>query len=248
MPIIKNACFTPNSTGKTAIVLLVTIIKNLSAMIKVLLVDDHKILRDGIKALFKNSKEVKVIGECDDGSQVLGFVQNNDTDVILMDIMMSDINGIETTKLVKEAIPNMKILALSMHNDYSYIQQMLEAGAHGYILKNTSSEEMLTAIHRVYEGKNFFTQDVTDIVMNSYVGGSKQKSHEQDEELVEALTTRELDVLRLIADEYTNNEIGEKLFISRRTVDTHRRNLLQKLGVKNSIGLIRFAYNNSLID
>jgi DNA-binding NarL/FixJ family response regulator len=217
-------------------------------MIKVLIVDDHKILRDGIKALLKGNKEITVVGECEDGNQVLQFLNDTPTDVVLMDIMMENVNGIETTRLLKEYYPDVKVIAVSMHNDYSYIQRMLEAGANGYVLKNTSSNEMVTAIIRVFEGKTFFTQDVTDIVMKNHMTSDEDKRKMPDAELIKSLTRREIDVLKLIADEYTNNEIAEKLFISRRTVDTHRRNLLQKIGAKNSIGLIRFAYSTGLID
>ena len=218
-------------------------------MINILIVDDHKILRDGIKAIFKDSKDIKIVGECEDGSEVSIFLQKNKIDVILMDIMMPTLNGIETTKIIKEHYPEIKILALSMHNDYNYIQEMLEVGASGYILKNTSGDEMLKAIQRIYDGKTFFTQEVTDIVMDSYLHGSANKTEKNlNMGILEELTEREIDVLKLIAEEYTNKEIGDKLFISRRTVDTHRRNLIRKIGAKNSIGLIRFAYNHGLID
>lgn len=218
-------------------------------MIKILIVDDHKILRDGIKSIFSKSKEIKIIGECGDGSEVSEFLKDHNIDVILMDITMPKLNGIETTKIIKEQYPDIKILALSMHNDYHYIQKMLEVGANGYILKNTSGEEMTRAIKQVYEYKTFFTQEVTDIVMSSYLNDQTSKTKTaKNSDLLKKLTERELDVLRLIADEFTNSEIGEKLYISRRTVDTHRRNLLHKIGAKNSIGLIRFAYNNGIIE
>lgn len=217
-------------------------------MIKVLLVDDHKIVRDGIAALLENEKNIKLVGECTDGSEVLGFLADNKVDVILMDIMMKNLNGIETSKLVLEKYPDIKILTLSMNQDYDYIQEMLKLGAAGYILKNTGAEELLNAIKIVAEGKPYFSPEVTDVVMNKYMNKSEERTPTgKNPGLVAELTNREIEVLQLIAQEYTNVEIAEKLFISRRTVDTHRRNLLQKLGAKNSIGLIRFAYNNGLI-
>lgn len=217
-------------------------------MIKVLIVDDHKIVRDGIKALLQNTKNIQWVGDCKDGSEVVGFLNNKVVDVILMDIMMETINGIEASKIVLEKYPDIRILALSMNNEYDYIQEMLKVGAAGYILKNSSYEDLVTAIETVATGKPYFSPEVTDIVMNKYMHqGKKTKSTSKNQSLVDQLTKRELEILELIAQELTNIEIAEKLFISRRTVDTHRRNLLQKIGVKNSIGLIRFAYSNGLI-
>jgi DNA-binding NarL/FixJ family response regulator len=218
-------------------------------MIKVLVVDDHKIVRDGIAALLKESKNIKLAGDCKDGNEVLGFLATHDVDVILMDILMEDVNGIEATKMVFEKYPDIKVLTLSMNKDYDYIQEMLKVGANGYILKNTSGDDLVKAIETVAEGKPYFSPEVTDVVMNNYMTPeSKRNKTSKNKDIAAQLTNREIEVLQLIAQEMTNNEIAEKLFISRRTVDTHRRNLLQKLGVKNSIGLIRFAYNNGLIE
>ncbi|MDA3911074.1 MAG: response regulator transcription factor [Bacteroidales bacterium] len=217
-------------------------------MISVLIVDDHKILRDGISAIFKTDSDIEIVGECEDGSEVLGFLKSNKVDVILMDIMMPKMNGIDCTKLVKSEYPKIKILAMTMHNESSYIHAMLEVGANGYILKNTSGDEMHKAILRVFEGKPYFASEVTDVIMNSYLQPTKSKENKNKITMDVDLTKRELDILKLITEEYTNKEIGEQLNISSRTVDTHRRNLLRKIGAKNSIGLIRFAYNSGLID
>lgn len=217
-------------------------------MIKVLLVDDHMIVRDGIAALLNDAKNIKLVGDCKDGSEVLGFLGDNPVDVILMDIMMDSINGIEASKMVLDKYPEIKILTLSMNNDYDYIQEMLKVGAAGYILKNTGGADLISAIETIASGKPYFSPEVTDIVMNNYMNPADQKkSSNKSPELVKQLTKREIEILELIAQEFTNVEIAERLFISRRTVDTHRRNLLQKLAVKNSIGLIRFAYSNGLI-
>ncbi|MFO7880166.1 MAG: response regulator [Bacteroidales bacterium] len=218
-------------------------------MIKVLVVDDHKIVRDGIAALLKHNKNIKLVGDCKDGNEVIPFMDKHDVDVVLMDIMMEDVNGIEATKMIFDKYPETKVLTLSMNNDYDYIHEMLKVGANGYILKNTSGEDLVKAIETVAEDKPYFSPEVTDIVMNNYMQPeSTRKKTSKNKELADLLTKREIEVLQLIAQEFTNVEIAEKLFISRRTVDTHRRNLLQKLGVKNSIGLIRFAYSNGLIE
>jgi DNA-binding NarL/FixJ family response regulator len=217
-------------------------------MISVLIVDDHKILRDGISAIFDKDSKIKIAGECNDGTEVLDFLKKNKVDVILMDIMMPKMNGIDCTKLVKSEYPEIKVLAMTMHNESSYIQAMLEVGANGYILKNTSGEEMHKAILMLNEGKSYFTNEVTDVVMNSYLHPETNKAKNNKIALDIDLTKREVDILKLITEEYTNKEIGEQLNISSRTVDTHRRNLLRKIGAKNSIGLIRYAYNSGLIE
>ncbi|MEA1874315.1 MAG: response regulator transcription factor [Bacteroidota bacterium] len=217
-------------------------------MISVLIVDDHKILRDGISAIFKTNGDIKVIGECEDGDEVLDFLKTHKVDVILMDIMMPKMNGIDCTKMVKSKHPKIKILTMSMHNESNYIQSMLEVGANGYILKNTSGEEMHKAIKMVNEGKPYFANEVTNVIMNSYLHPEKKSTKTNKISMETELTKRETDVLKLITDELTNKEIGKQLNISSRTVDTHRRNLLQKIGAKNSIGLIRYAYNSGLIE
>jgi DNA-binding NarL/FixJ family response regulator len=220
-------------------------------MISVLIVDDHKILRDGISAIFQKSNDIKIVGECEDGDAVLDFLKTKHADVILMDIMMPNLNGIEATKLVKSEYPKIKIVTMSMHNDVSYIHAMIESGASGYILKNTSAEEMNKAIIQIYEGKTYFASEVTQSVMNSYVQTQNNEitqTKKTNYNIDINLTHREIDVLKLIAEENTNKEIGDKLNISNRTVDTHRRNLLRKTGAKNSIGLIRFAFNLGIIE
>lgn len=217
-------------------------------MIKVLIVDDHKIVRDGISALLKQSKDINFTGECTDGSEVMGFLTNNKVDVILMDIAMHNTNGVEASKMVKEKYPDIRILALSMNDDFEYINEMMKVGVEGYCLKNTSGEELEKAIRVINDGNHYYSQEVTNIVMTSHMQTGKKTKKTPDKHLVEQLTKREIEILQLIAQEYTNVEIAEKLFISRRTVDTHRRNLLQKIGVKNSIGLIRFAYTNGLLE
>lgn len=217
-------------------------------MISVLIVDDHKILRDGIAAIFKKNSDIKIIGECKDGDEVLDFLKNHKVDVILMDIMMPKMNGIDCTKLVKSDFPEIKVLGMTMHNESSYIQAMMETGANGYILKNSSGEEMQKAIIKVHKGDPYFASEVTNVIMNSYLQPTRSEKKRTNKLIDVNLTNREIDILKLITEELTNKEIGEQLNISSRTVDTHRRNLLRKIGAKNSIGLIRFAYNSGLIE
>ena len=216
-------------------------------MIDILLVDDHHIIRDGIKSLLGKVPEVNVIGECDNGVQALEFLENQQPQIILMDINMPKMNGIDATQDIMAKYPGMKILVLTMHNEISYISKILKAGAKGYVIKTTDKSELVKAIRELNDGRNYFSEEVTQAMMNKFMKNS-QKVSSNTLVSVEDLTNRELEVLILIAEELTNHEIADKLFISSRTVDTHRRNLLQKLGVKNTAGLVKFAMQNGLVE
>lgn len=217
-------------------------------MIKILLVDDHKIIRDGLKALLYGEERLEIIGECNDGDEVLPFTKENDVDVILMDINMPNMNGIDATSAVVESDENIKVIALTMHNEDSYISKILKAGASGYVLKNTGKAGLVNAIVKVHEEGNYFTEEVASIMMSKYMKKSSQVKQANILVSLEDLTKREIEILQMIAEELTNNEIAKKLFISPRTVDTHRRNLLQKLAVKNTAGLVKFAIQNGLVE
>jgi len=216
-------------------------------MINLLLVDDHKIIRDGIKALLNDIEGIKIIGECNNGVEVLDSMSKKEVNVILMDVNMPKLNGIEATKTVIEKYPKTSILALTMHNEETYISKMLNAGASGYVLKNTNKEELINAINRVNDGENYFNTEVTDIMMSKFLKNPKIKRVLKSNVSIEDLTPREIEVLKLITEELTNSEAAERLEISPRTIDTHRRNLIQKLGVKNSVGLVKFALQNGLV-
>ncbi|OFX52081.1 MAG: hypothetical protein A2046_06045 [Bacteroidetes bacterium GWA2_30_7] len=216
-------------------------------MIKVLIVEDHKILRDGLKAALSGNKEIKVIGECEDGNQVMDFLEKNPIDVILMDIKMPIMNGIDATQQVIEKYPNMKILVLSMHNEEAYITKIFKAGASGYILKNTSISEMIDGIKKVHSGEIFYSLEVANIMVSKYMNKTIKAKSKNFTVTIDDLTKREREIIKLISNEFTNQEIADKLFISARTVDTHRRNLLQKLGVKNTAGLVKFAMVNEML-
>ncbi|MFZ5552159.1 MAG: response regulator [Bacteroidota bacterium] len=217
-------------------------------MIKLLLVDDHKIIRDGIRSLLSSSSEIEISGECEDGDEVEAFLKDTPVDVILMDINMKRMNGIDATEYIMKKFPGTRILALSMHNEEVYIAKILKAGALGYILKNTGKEELIEAINKVNGQENYFSKEVSDIMMSKYLKTQKKSNTSKSLITLEELTKREIEILKLIATEMTNTEIGEKLFISSRTVDTHRRNLLQKLQVKNTAGLVRFALENGITE
>ena len=211
--------------------------------LKVLIVDDHKILRNGLTSLLKVSDIVSDIYELDNGKAAIDFVKKHkDIDVILMDIKMPDINGIEATKIILDENPDIKIIALTMHDDKNYISEMVNAGAKGYLLKNTEFDELVFAIKEVYKGDMFFSSQVTSIITTS-ITARKPKT----DVTLDQLTKREIQILKLIAEEYTNQEIADKLFLSPRTIDTHRRNLLIKIGARNTAGLVKFAIKHKLI-
>ncbi|HMU08602.1 MAG TPA: response regulator transcription factor [Ferruginibacter sp.] len=207
-------------------------------MIRLFIVDDHPVVIEGIHALLQNEKGIEWAGQAMNAQSCLGFFVNNTADVVLMDISMPGMDGVELCALMKEKYPKIMILGLSTFNQGLYIKKMVENGASGYILKNSSKEELIKAIQAVHEGCIYFSGEV-GIALQEY-----QKSSMTE---LPALTAREKEVLGLIAEGYTNPQIAEKIFLSSFTVDSHRKNLLAKLAVKNTASLIRLAVEKKLI-
>jgi DNA-binding NarL/FixJ family response regulator len=213
-------------------------------MIKVLLADDHKIFRDGIRSILEKEKDIQVVEEASDGKEVLDKITKIDVDVILLDIDIGRPNGIEICEILKREHPGVRILILSMMGLHDFIIQALEKGATGFLLKNTGKDEVLTAIRTVAKGDSYFSREVSTILIEHL---NKPRAAKKRIAGI-PLSPREIEVLKLISQEYSNPEIAEKLFISIRTVDTHRRNLLEKLGVKNTAGLVKYAIQKGLIE
>lgn len=213
-------------------------------MIRIIIADDHQMFIDGLKALLKTQKQFAITGEALNGKQLLQVLNTQDADIILMDVNMPEMDGAEATRQIKQQYPQTKVIMLTMFNTRDYIEKLLKAGADGYILKNTGKEELILAIETVYRGESFFSREVTDKIME---GLQKKKSAETDPLLTE-LTEREKDVLKLIVQELTTNEISEKLHISTHTVETHRKNLISKLQVKNIAGLVKYAIQYGLAE
>ncbi len=211
-------------------------------MIRILIADDHKIIVDGIKALLSKEEDIVVVAEVENGKQAIEAVKEKEINIIVMDIAMPVLNGLEATKKIKELQPNIKILALTMHEDEQYFNRIMDLGASGYILKNTGHAELVKAINTVYSGQNYFSNEVASKLIMKKYQVTRDTSMDQAQ-----LTKREIEVLRLISEEFKNHEIAEKLFVSTRTVDTHRRNLLQKLEAKNTAGLVKYAIANGII-
>ena len=216
----------------------------LEIMINILIADDHKVFRDGIISILGEVPDMNIIGEASDGREVLSQLEGLAPDVILMDITMGESNGIDTTKIVKQRYPLIKVLVLSMHGESAYIVKMLEAGASGYLLKDAGKDEMIRAIRTVAEGNTYYSHRVSSAIVEHLT--NPNRLHQKTKQI--PLTKREIDVLRLIAEEYTNPEIANTLHISLRTVDTHRRNLLEKLKLKNTAGLVKYAIKNGLVE
>ncbi|RNC84403.1 MAG: DNA-binding response regulator [Balneola sp.] len=215
------------------------------ANIHILIVDDHKIVRDGIQSLLANDPDIVIVGEAGNGQEAIQQISapEHKIDLVIMDINMPIMDGIEATQEIKKTNPNIKILALTMVNEQHHIRKMIEVGASGYILKSSSQQELILAIHKIVEGSHYFSEEAAQSILRDMVNPVLSK---KASDISMQITDREKDVLRLIVDEFTNQEIAEKLFISVRTVDAHRRNLLQKIGAKNTAGLVKFALENEL--
>lgn len=214
------------------------------ATIKILLADDHDIVRDGIQSLLEDEIGFEIVAEAKTGNEAVEACSEYKIDLVIMDISMPEMDGIEATKQIKEQHPGIKILALTMMDEDQHIRKMIEAGASGYILKSSDKDELIEAITTILDGRHYFSDDATQSVMMDLVKGtSKKKSADPAQ-----LTDRELEVLELIVKEHTNQQIAEELYISTRTVDAHRRNLLQKTGANNTAGLVTYAIKHNLVD
>lgn len=216
------------------------------AEIKILIVDDHQIVRDGLKNYMKNDDLITVVGEATDGHEAYDLIPKVNPDVVLTDISMEGMNGIDLSKKVRSDYPDIKVLVLSMMNEHQYIKTMLDVGVHGYLLKTSGEEEIKRGISAVHSGETYYSNEVTQIVMQSMTKRSTKKKV-QFAELM-PLTEREIEVLKLIVAQHSNPEIAELLFISPRTVDAHKRNLLEKTGAKNVAGLVLYALDNDMVD
>ena len=211
-------------------------------MIRVLIVDDHKIVIEGMKLLLQNHPNIEVAGTALSGEEAIDLLPNLCPDVVLLDINMPGLNGIDTCKKLLELQPILKVIAISMHKESSLIKLMLSNGAKGYVLKNAGQDEVIEAIEAVYMGKTYLDETVNEIIVSSVTSAKSSKV----ESPFPSLSRREKEILALILEEYTTQEIADKLFISFGTVETHRRNMLIKTGARNTAGLVRIALEYEL--
>ena len=212
--------------------------------IKVLIVDDHQIMLDGLVAILQSIPRVEILGTANNGLLAVTQVENGlSPDIIIMDIDMPVMNGLDATKKIKEINPRIKIITLSMHHEKGVIQSAIDSGSDGYMLKNSNREELQDGLETIFSGKKFFSTDVTFALLSNSENISVDKLSSE----LNDLTERELDVLKNICEGLSNKEIADKLFISHRTVDSHRTNLMRKLDVHNVAGLIKKAIKSGLL-
>ncbi|NGP87685.1 response regulator transcription factor [Fodinibius halophilus] len=212
--------------------------------INILLVDDHDIVRDGIRLLLEDEIGFNIIAEAENGQEAIQACEDYDIQFVIMDINMPKMDGIEATHKIKEQYPDIKILALTMMDEDEHIRNMIEAGASGYILKSSDKAELVDAITTILDGRHYFSEDATQRVMMDLVKSSGPNKKRDPANITE----REHEVLELIVKEYTNQQIADEFHISIRTVDAHRRNLLQKTGAKNTAGLVTYAIKHDLVE
>ncbi|MFT7387034.1 MAG: two-component system nitrate/nitrite response regulator NarL [Candidatus Endobugula sp.] len=204
-------------------------------MIKIILVDDHPLFREGIASRLNMHEGIDIIAEAENGKQLLEKLVDAKPDIVMMDISMPEMNGMDALEIVKEKFPDIRVIILSMHDDKEYIINVIRSGAEGYLLKDISGEEMITAIHKVYGGGKYFSGEVAHILVQ-----------EDTTDAGGVLTTREQLVLRLISHGNNNKSIANQLDISVRTVETHKRNIKQKLLIGTTSGLVRYAIEHRL--
>lgn len=213
--------------------------------IRILIADDHPLIAEGIKNTFENQPDFKVLAVVNNGQEAISYIEKNTIDIALLDINMPIMDGIECAKKIISEFKGVKIAMLSMYQESSIIKSLIEIGVKGYMLKTIPSDELLLAIKNIYNGKDYFTSDVT----KALISGDNSPSFNQftkKSSLVEELTSREKEIIKYLSQGLTNTQIGEKLFISPRTVDTHRTNIMRKIDVHNVASLIRFAFQNGL--
>ncbi|OGX81964.1 DNA-binding response regulator [Hymenobacter lapidarius] len=217
-------------------------------MIRILLADDHTILRDGIRALLSADADLEVVGEASNGAEVLSLLETTPADVVLMDVQMPVLDGFATVPEVRQRFPEVRVLVLTMLDHENYVTRMFEAGASGYVLKNATINEITHAIRTVAAGNSFLCTEIGMSMLYKAVAHAPGTPLISTDGVATAdLTARELEVLKLIAEGLTNGEISDKLFTSKRTIETHRQNIIAKTQAKNTAALIKLAVSRGLI-
>ena len=213
--------------------------------IRILLADDHAVVRSGLRMLLEAQPDFEIVGEAETGTEAVAMVDELHPDAVLMDIQMPDLNGIEATKIIKEKSPETAVLALTMHEDDHYFFEMLHAGASGYVLKRAAPDEVVQAIRTVCRGEVFLHPTMAKRLVTDYINRADKN---ESEKAYSNLTPREQEVLTLIAEGYSNAEIANDLYISIKTVDRHRENIMRKLNMHSRIDLVKYAIRTGLID
>lgn len=213
--------------------------------IKILIADDHPLIAEGIKNALENYKEFIVVATVENGQEALSFVKKTIIDIVLLDINMPKMDGIECAKKILKNFPETKVAMLSMHQEMSIIKELVSIGVKGYMLKTIPADELQIAINNIHNGKNYFNSEITKALLTGET--TSNAPYIKQSSLVNELTSREIEIIKLVSEGMTNSQIGEKLHISPRTVDSHRTNLMKKIEVRNVASLIRFAFKNGII-
>jgi len=212
--------------------------------IRILLADDHTVMRNGLRLLLERQRNLTVVGEASDGREAVRLTEQLSPDVVVMDIAMPNLNGIEAARQIMAANPDIAIVILSMHSDESYVIRALKAGARAYLLKDSAEGDLIAAIHAITDGKSFFSPAISRILVEDYM---RQLEQRHVEDTYELLTAREREILQLLAEGKTNKEVAAMLNLSIYTVETHRTHILQKLNLHNVPELILYAVRKGII-
>ena len=216
-------------------------------MIKLVLVDDHQLVRDGIKALIADEEDIQIIGEASSGKELFEFLQVKIPDIVILDISLPDISGIEIARRITETHSKVRVLMLSMYTNEEFILNALKAGARGYLPKNANRDELLEAIRAIYKGEEYYNELISNIMIRSFIRKSKDPQPEEDKKDV-SLTSRETEILKMSAEGHGNQQIAEKFDISIRTVESHKNHIMQKLKLKSTAEMIKYAIKNKIIE
>jgi DNA-binding NarL/FixJ family response regulator len=207
----------------------------------IIIVDDHALFRNGLKLLLNKSTKFKVIAEASNGKEFINLLNIVPVDIVLLDIQMPEMNGIEAAQIALKNCPNLKIITLSMYGDEEYYYKMVNLGVCGFLMKDSDIDEVFKALNSVIEGKNYFSQELLQNIIKNIHGNNP------DEIALKNLTQREIEIIQLICQGYSNIEIGEKLFLSKRTVEKHRANIMEKTNTNNTASLVMFAIKHNIV-
>jgi two-component system response regulator NreC len=212
-------------------------------MTTIVLADDHRIVRQGLRALLQAEPDLRLVGETGDGLEAVQLARRLQPDVVVLDLMMPSINGLEATRQISESCPQTRVIILSMHADEAYVLESLRNGAAGYVLKDSSADDLVRAVREVVAGRRYLSAPLSERAIEAYI----QKARETPLDPYEKLTSREREVLHLAAEGHSSSEIAERLSISSRTVETHRANMMRKLDLHSQTDLIRYALKRGII-
>lgn len=214
---------------------------------RIVIVDDHPIVRDGIKALLEGHENFILAGEASDGSELLEKIEVFKPGLVILDISLPKMSGIEITKILNEKYPEIKILILSMHTGEDFIFNAIKAGARGYLPKNTTRKELSEAINSLVAGDIYFNDVISNTILKSFIRKAQSQDENEDDPL-QLLSPRESEILKMVAEGFSNQEISDKLFISIRTVESHKNHIMQKLKLRSTVDLVKFAIRKGIVE